>query len=156
MPNKIHLSVLLRRGPVVLTFYRGDWCPYCNITLRGYQAILPDLLNLNTALVAISPQSPKHALAFTAKHHLAFQVLSDTNNETARNYRLIYEMPENLRQLYEARGHDMIREHGSWELPLPATFIINSDGKIIYRFLKIDYTQRAEPAEILSVLRGIS
>jgi peroxiredoxin len=153
--SRVHMRALLRRGPVVLTFYRGDWCPYCNMTLRAYQTILPDLLNLNAALVAVSPQNPKHALGLTAKHHLAYQVLSDTANHTARDYRLVYKMPDILRRAYKLRGHDMIKEHGSWELPLPATFIIDKESTIRYRFLKIDYTERAEPAEILSVLRGI-
>jgi peroxiredoxin len=153
--NTIRLQDLLRRGAVVLTFYRGDWCPYCNLTLRAYQAILPEILRHNAALVAVSPQSPKHALSITSKNHLTYQVLSDKDNSTARAYRLIYQIPEILRRAYEAMGFDMIQQHGSWELPLPATFIIDQNSELRYHFLNVDYTRRAEPAEILSVLASL-
>jgi peroxiredoxin len=150
--NWIRLSDLLRKGMVVLTFYRGDWCPYCNLTLRAFQHILPEILQHGASLVAVSPQSPKHGLSLSTKNQLSYQVLSDSNNMTARAYRLVYQMPEILRRAYEAMGHDMIQQHGSWELPLPATFIIDQNRSVRYRFLNVDYTRRAEPTEILKIL----
>jgi peroxiredoxin len=153
--NWLRSEDLLKKGNIVLTFYRGDWCPYCNLTLRAYQGSLSEILKCNASLVAISSQSPKHAFSLSAKNHLAYQVLSDKDNQTARAYRLVYEIPEILRRAYEALGLDMLKENGSWELPLPATFIIDQNKRIRYRFLNIDFMRRAEPAEILSVLASL-
>ncbi len=147
----VALAALLKNGPVVLTFYRGDWCPYCNLTLRAYQAILPELTALNATLVGVSPQLPDFGLAMIDKADLTFPVLSDVGNHVARQYRLLFTLPESLRpysaSITQSNGDE------SWELPMPATFIIQRDGVVRWAFTPADYTKRLEPQVILQALR---
>ncbi len=147
----VTLAALLKNGPVVLTFYRGDWCPYCNLTLRAYQAILPELTALNATLVGVSPQLPDFGMAMIDKADLTFPVLSDVGNYIARRYRLLFMLPESLRpysaSITQSNGDE------SWELPMPATFVIQPDGVVKLAFTPADYTKRLEPQLILQALR---
>ncbi|MHB8630078.1 MAG: peroxiredoxin-like family protein [Aggregatilineales bacterium] len=144
------LAEQLQKGPVVLAFYRGAWCPYCNLQLRAYQAILPEITNLGATLVAVSPQAPDYSIDMVTKANLTFPVLSDAGNLVAREYRLVFTLPEALRP-YTANlpqyNHD-----DSWELPLPGTFVIGPDGVIRLAFTHADYTKRLEPTDILRTL----
>ncbi|GCE07791.1 peroxiredoxin-like family protein [Dictyobacter aurantiacus] len=153
----LKLSDLLSRGPVVLTFYRGAWCPYCNLTLRAYQKHLPEIQQRGATLVAISPQTPDHSLATAEKWQLEFEVLSDESNQVARAYGLVFRMSEELRTLYQRFDNDLEAYNGdsSWELPMPGTFVIAQDGTIQLAFVDADYTHRLEPAEILDALHLI-
>ncbi len=154
--NTVALDDLLRAGPVVLTFYRGAWCPYCNLQLREYQAMLPALERLGAKLVAVSPQTPDHSLSFAQKNELAFPVLSDPHNQVARTYGLVFKVAPELVETYKAVGSDLVKYNGddSWELPAPGTFVIGSDGKIVLAFVDGDYTRRLEPSAILEALGG--
>jgi peroxiredoxin len=150
----VNLSALLQQGPVVLTFYRGSWCPYCNIQLRAYQAILPHIITLGATLVAVSPETPDFSVDLVSKANLTFPVLTDLENRVARDYRLVFTLPEPLRP-YTA---NLPQHNGdkSWELPMPGTFIIAPDGLIRLAYVHADYTMRLEPSEILKTLRQLS
>ena len=148
------LADLLRQGPVVLTFYRGEWCPYCNLTLRAYQAALPQIRELGATLVAVSPQTPDNSLTTVEKKELTFPVLSDAGNAVARRYGLVYGVSEALR----TGGADLPSYNGdeAWELPMPGTFVIAQDGTIRLAFASADWTRRLEPGTILDALREIA
>ena len=147
----VTLSALLARGPVVLTFYRGEWCPYCNLQLRAYQAILPQIRDLGASLVAVSPQTPDNSLTTAEQKSLTYSVLSDVGNEVARRYGLVFSLSEALR----AVSADLPAYNGdaSWELPMPGTFVIAPDGTVRLAFVDADWTRRLEPAAILDALR---
>ena len=147
----ITLSILLKSGPVVLSFYRGDWCPYCNFALRAYQAILPEIIALHGSLVAISPQNPDNTLLTVEHKELSYPVLSDVGNRVARRYTQIFTIPEaerrpNLQSFFD---------DNTWQLPAPGTFVIAQDGRIILAFVDADFSQRLEPAAILDALRQL-
>lgn len=153
----VRLSELLQRGPVVLAFYRGGWCPYCNLELRALQKTLPEIEKLSAQLVAISPQTPDSSLSTKQKDELTFQVLSDKHNAVARQFGLVFTLPEEIRTIYKGFGHDLAARNGddSFELPFPATYVIGKDRIIRFTFVNADYTKRAEPSDILAVLRRL-
>jgi peroxiredoxin len=150
----VTLSALLGQGPVVLTFYRGEWCPYCNLQLRAYEAILPQIQQLGVSLVAVSPQTPDHSLTTAEQKHLTFHVLSDAGNEVARRYGLVYSLSQTLR----AVSPDLPVYNGdeSWDLPMPGTFVIAPDGTVRLAFVEADWTRRLEPAALLDALRALT
>lgn len=154
----VSLSGLLAKGPVVLTFYRGGWCPYCNLQLRAYQRVLPDIAALGAQLVAVSPEAPDHTLSTAEKNELAFEVLSDVDGDVGHDWRLVYELSDELRGLYAANGMDLARinANGRWELPLPATYVIAPGGRVQLAFVDPEYRRRLEPADILAALRAIA
>jgi len=156
--NVVRLVDLLERGPVVLTFYRGEWCPYCNLTLRAYQAALPAITALGATLVAVSPQTPDNSLTTVEKKELTFPVLSDAGNVVARQYGLVVSLSQDVRPLYTAIGSDLPAYNGdqSWELPMAGTFIIARDGTARLAFVDPDYTRQLEPAEIVAALRDLT
>ena len=139
---------------MVLTFYRGTWCPYCNLALRAYQRALPDIQALGAQLVAISPQIPDESLSMVEKNDLAFPVLSDQGNNVGRQYGLVFAFDAETRERYLGMGNDLVHYNGNdaWELPMPGTFVVGQDGIIKLAWAKADYTQRLEPAEILAAL----
>lgn len=153
--RQILLDDLLRQGPVVLTFYRGGWCPYCNLQLRAYQAALPEFAALGARLVAVSPQLPDNSLDTAEKNGLTFDVLSDIGNAVARSYGLVYALPPELREALRSNGKALSSINGdeSWELPVPATYVIGTDGRVLIASLHIDYRTRLEPDAILAALR---
>lgn len=153
----VTLSALRARGPVVVTFYRGEWCPYCNLQLRAYQAILTDIAALGASLVAISPQTPDNSLTTAEKKGLTYPVLSDRGNDVARRYGLVFAVDEAMRPFYASLGSAVPQFNGdaSWELPMPGTFIIAPDGIIQLAHVDADWTHRLEPAAILTRLQTI-
>lgn len=162
LPNATGSSVTLanRRaeGPVVLSFYRGGWCPYCNLELQALQEAVADVEATGAQLVAISPQTPDASLSTQQKHDLSFDVLSDVGNTVADAYGLVFDLPDALVALYKEFGIDLPTANGndSWTLPMPATFVIDTNGVVRYAFVDEDYTQRADPNDILDVLRSLS
>jgi len=156
--NTVTLSEELKNGPVVLTWYRGGWCPYCNVQLAAYQQILPQIEELGARLIAVSPELPDKAMATAEKGHLKFTVVSDLNLKVAAEYGLVFALTPEVAELYSA-FFSMKEYNGaeasSNELPLAATYVISPDGKIVYSFLHADYTKRAEPREILAALDRI-
>jgi peroxiredoxin len=162
LPNATAKSVvlkdLLRSGPVVLTFYRGGWCPYCNIQLRAYQGVLPEITGLGGRLVAISPQLPDNSLDTVNKNALTFDVLSDVGNKVARQYGLVYALPEEIRSALRSNNKALPSINGdeSWELPVPATFVVASDQHVALAYIEVDYRKRLEPEALLTCLKSLS
>ena len=162
LPNATAKSVvlkdLLRSGPVVLTFYRGGWCPYCNIQLRAYQGVLPEITGLGGRLVAISPQLPDNSLDTVNKNALTFDVLSDVGNKVARQYGLVYALPEAIRSALRSNNKSLPSINGdeSWELPVPATFVVASDQHVALAHIEVDYRKRLEPEALLTCLKSLS
>lgn len=156
--KSVSLSAVLANGPSVVNFYRGAWCPYCNLELHALQAVLPEIENLGAKLVAISPNLPDKSLTSIEKHSLKFDVLSDIGNKTAREFGLVFTLDEEIQPIYKQFGLDIPGHNGdeSWELPIPATYIIGTDRKIAYAFVDADYTKRMEPEEILVQLKKIT
>ncbi|MER5757131.1 peroxiredoxin-like family protein [Streptomyces sp. NPDC002088] len=154
----VALADLLSCGPVVLTFYRGAWCPYCNITLRALQQHHTDITARGARLVALSPQIPDESLTLSEKHSLAFDVLSDIGSGTAKQYGLAFDLPDDLAAVYDKLGFDLQRVNGGYPrtLPLPATYVIDRHGTIPWSYVNTDYTTRAEPADILATLDALS
>jgi peroxiredoxin len=152
--QSVSLAERLAEGPVVLTFYRGAWCPYCNIALRALQLAHADITARGAQLIAVSPQIPDESLSLSEKHELGFDVLSDIGCATAADYGLSFDIGEELAGVYDQLGFDMERVNAGHArtLPLPATFVIAPDGMIAWAFVDADYTQRAEPADILAAL----
>jgi peroxiredoxin len=148
----VSLDSVLQRGPAVVVFYRGEWCPYCDLTLRAYQRMLPAITALGAFLIAISPQTPDSTLTTVEKKELTFSVLSDVGNLVARKYGLVFVTPETARHpgISAANGDE------SWELPMPATFIVAQDGTIRLASVDADWTHRLEPAELLKSLEGVA
>jgi peroxiredoxin len=148
----VTLSSVLQRGPAAVVFYRGEWCPYCDLTLRAYQRILPQIKALGASLIAISPQTPDKTLTTVENKELTFSVLSDVGNVVARTYGLVFVTPEAARHpgISAANGDE------SWELPVPGTFVIARDGTIKLAFVDADWTHRLEPAELLKALEGVA
>lgn len=154
----VRLAGLLARGPVVLVFYRGEWCPYCNLTLHSLQQHLDAIEAAGARLVAISPQTPDHSLSLAERHQLRFSVLSDPDQETIRAYRLQYTLPPDNQELFlTVFGNDLRRQNadGTWNLPVPGTFIIDQNGIIQASFVDADYRRRMEPSDVLAAVRNL-
>ncbi|MFC1749529.1 peroxiredoxin-like family protein [Pseudomonadota bacterium] len=145
----------LAKGSVVLSFYRGSWCPYCNLELGALQAALPEIEALGAQLVAVSPEVPDLSITSVQQHKLAFDVLYDQGNRIAELFGLVMTLPDVLRPIYEKFGIDLPKHNGdsSFTLPLPATYIINPQGRVVYGLVDADYTKRMEPADVLQILK---
>ncbi|WBO68966.1 peroxiredoxin-like family protein [Streptomyces camelliae] len=154
----VALEGLIAEGPVVLTFYRGAWCPYCNIALRALQQHHTDITARDARLVAVSPQIPDESLSLAEKHSLTFDVLSDIGSDTAKQYGLAFDLPDDLAAVYEKLGFDLQRVNDGHPrtLPLPATYVIDREGVIRWAFVNSDYTKRAEPSDIIAALDALS
>lgn len=162
LPNvdgrSVRLYTELDQGPVVLVFYRGGWCPYCNIHLRGFQKSLADFKAAGAQVVAISPQLPDQSLTTQEKDELAFPVLSDVGLNAARSFGIAFELPMALLDLYADFDHPLENSNGvegAKELPMPATFVIRADRTIAYAHVEADYTRRSEPLEVLNLVRQL-
>ena len=152
--KRVRSGDLLLRGPLLLTFYRGEWCPYCNLALKALQDELPKITASGATLVAISPQTPDHSLSTSEKFALAYPVLSDAGNALAKQLGIVFTLNDELRPLYAGFGIDIpgYNADGSFELPVPATYLIGSNGVILERYLEIDFRQRIEPQTVLDWL----
>lgn len=148
---------LLRQGPLVINFYRGAWCPYCNLELRALQEALPAIHAAGAQLVAISPNRPDKSLTSIEKHGLQFEVLTDAHNQLARQYGLVITLDETVRSIYLQIGFDVPDHNGddTWEIPMPATYVVTPNDEIVFSFVSADYTQRAEPQAILAALTAL-
>ncbi len=153
----VDLKSLLGKNPLVISFYRGGWCPYCNMELRGLQKYLPQITELGAKLIAISPETPDNSLSTTEKNELTFEVLSDVGNQIAKQFGLVFQLPEELRPIYQSFGIDLPAYNGdeSFELPIPGTYVIDTDGTVTHAFVDPDYTKRLDPEEIINVLKKV-
>lgn len=147
---------LLDKGPLVISFYRGAWCPYCNIELAEYQERLGDIIAEGGQLIAISPELPDTSLTLVQKHALDYEILSDLNNEVAKQFGLAYQLDKKLQGVYDKFGIDLKSAQGNdnYELPFAATYVVDGDGKIIEASVNYDYTVRLEPEQAIEVLRN--
>ena len=154
----VRLSSLWQRGPLVLVFYRGGWCPYCNLELRAWQQQLGALKNLDAQLVAVSPQTPDNSLSTAEKNALAFPVLSDSALQAATAFGVAFEMPPELVEVYSRGGNDLpvLNGNGRWVLPVPATYVVDQNGSIAFAHIEADYRERAEPRDVLAAIAGLS
>ncbi|MGH6642547.1 MAG: peroxiredoxin-like family protein [Bradyrhizobium sp.] len=150
-----HLAAQLAKGPVVVTFYRGGWCPYCNLELKAYQAVLSRITSAGASLVAISPEKPDDTVSTTEKNALAFPVLSDVGQRVGKSFGLVYAFTDELRAVYDGFKLDIPGKNGSpdeWALPLSATYVIGRDGRIMFADTSVDYRRRTDPLDVLQVL----
>ena len=160
LPNAANKNVsvqeVLLNKKVVLSFYRGGWCPYCNLELQALQQSLSEFEKYGATLVAISPETPDNSLTTSEKNNLSFEVLSDTDNEIAKKFNLAFTLPEDLIDVYNGFGIDLVKSNGNTnqQLPISATYVIDQDGSIIYDFIKEDYKERADPEEIINFLKN--
>ena len=152
------LYELLNNGPVVINFYRGGWCPFCSLELKGYQNLLSEIKAAGGNLVGISPETPDNSLSNAEKFALEFEVLSDAGNSVANNYGLVFELEPAIREIYTSFDFVLPRINGddSWTLPVPATYVIDRDGTVVWADVNANYTERAEPTDVLKVLRDIA
>ncbi|MEQ9331431.1 peroxiredoxin-like family protein [Thalassobaculum sp.] len=151
----VRSTELRSRGPLVVKFYRGSWCSYCNVEVRALMEVLGEIRALGGDMVAITPELPDEAAKMTAKHGLAFEVLSDVGNRVARQYGLVWTLPDRVRDFYGRIGLDLERSNGddSWELPIPGNFVVAPDGTLLDVFADPDYRVRQEPAEVVGAIR---
>lgn len=147
---------LLDRGPLVVTFYRGVWCPYCNMELQAMQAALPDIRAAGANVVAISPQTAPNSRKSVRQNALTFPILSDVRNDVADRFGLRFALQDYLVDLYKSLKNDLPAFNGdpSWTLPMPARYVIAPDGVIAYAEVNPDYTRRPDPADLLPAIRS--
>lgn len=157
MGRSVRLTDLLAKGPVIVSFYRGQWCPFCSLELRGLQQALDEVDAAGASLVAISPNTPDVSRETVEELDLDFPVLSDRDNQVARQFNLVYEMTEENVELYTSIGRDVgaMNGTGKWELPIPATYVIDRDGIIQYAFVDLNHRRRAEPSEVASIAASL-
>ncbi len=150
--NAVDSSTLRANGRLVLCFIRGRWCPFCVGQMEAMNLILPQVENAGATLVAISPQTVKQSFFMHDQHKLRFPLLSDPGNRVARQFGLTYRVPLSQEAVYRRAFVNLPFTNGddSWELPMPATYIVDGDGTILYASGDEDYTQRPEPAEIVA------
>jgi len=146
----------LKNGPVVLTWYRGGWCPYCNITLHYLQNRLADIKTEGAILLALTPELPDNSLNTSKKNNLEFSILSDVGNVIGKNYGVVFKLSSEVATIYN-NGFGLNKKNGdaSNQLPLAATYVIDTNGIIQYAFLDADYTKRAEVSEIITALKKL-
>lgn len=149
--KEVSLSAALKNGRVILKFYRGEWCPICNLDLREIQKYMLEIKSFGANVIAISPQKPDDALTITQKNELGFEVLSDSNQDVIKAYNLQFDPGEDY---HNRRDLTLLNGDGSKMLPVPATFIIDTNRKIIATHIEADYTQRMLPSEILNFLKN--
>lgn len=162
LPNavgkQVRLADRLAEGPVVVVFYRGAWCPYCDTYLRELRARLGDIRSRGADLLAISPQAPDDSLELSDRLELEFDVLSDLDQSTSAEWGLRFDLPADLRRVYEALGMPIsdANADGSWRLPVPATFVLDPSGVVRARHVDPNYLERMEVAAILDALDSAS
>ncbi len=149
---------LLKRGPLVVNFFRGNWCPYCRRTLEALEAALPRIVAAGGHLVALTPDTGSHLAATKRGHELTYEILSDVDGAVGLQFGVLFRAPEPYRALLSDFGIDLAARHGneSWFIPMPATFVIDQSAVIRYAFVNVDFTRRAEPDEIIEVLRTLT
>lgn len=155
--HPVALADLLAKGPAVVTFYRGEWCPFCDLQLRAYQKTLPQLVASGATLVAISPQSPEKSRSTAESRGLGFDVLSDPGNAVAKAFGLTFSMNGAEQELHKAFGADLPTINGAseWDLPVPATYVIDRGGRIAWAHVDSNYTNRAEPADVIRAVSAL-
>ncbi len=152
--NDVSSAALLAQGPLVVSFYRGVWCPYCNMELQALQAALPEFAKRGAKLVAISPQTAPNSRKSVRQNELSFPILSDVKGEVGAAFGLRFSLPDYLVELYKSLKNDLpaFNDDPAWTLPMPARYVIGQDGTIVYAEVNPDYTRRPEPQDMLPAL----
>lgn len=150
----INSDTLLDNGKLIITFFRGSWCPYCNVQLKAFQDAIPQIKAKNATLIAISPQTYTFSNRLAEEHTLDFEILFDKNNEYAQKLGIVITLQDFVLSQYKALGIDLKSFNGinDYSLPIPATFVIENNGRILYTFNDVDYTKRADIQEIINKL----
>lgn len=148
---------LLARGPLVMSFYRGVWCPYCNMELKALQEALPEIAARGATLIAVSPQNAVNNRKSVRQNELGFPVLSDAGGRLAEALGIRFRLPDYLVELYKGFKNDLpaFNNDPAWTLPMPARYVIGTDGVIRYAEVNPDYTKRPDPSVLLPVLDGL-
>ena len=152
----VKLSDLWRGGPLVVIFYRGGWCSYCNLQLHAWQQHANELKRLGAALVAISPQTPDHSMDTIERNALAYTVLSDSKLDAANGFGIAFTLPPELIDLYASAGTDIpvLNGNAQWVLPIPATYVIDPTGRIRFAHVELDYRERIEPHSVIAIIEN--
>ena len=152
--NHVSSKELLAQGPLVLTFYRGNWCPYCNLELQALEEVIGDIRSRGASLVAVSQQSQKNSKLSQRQNKLSFPIVTDTNGDIAEEFGLRWSLQPYLTEVFKMFKVDLptIHEDDKWTLPMPARYVIDRDGSIFYAEVNPDYTQRPEPSDLFPVL----
>ncbi|MBR8040017.1 AhpC/TSA family protein [Burkholderia cenocepacia] len=152
--NDVSSAALLVKGPLVVTFYRGVWCPYCNIELQAINEVLPEIRSYGANVVAISPQTAVNSRKSVRTNELGFPVLSDVNGQTGADFGLRFALPDYLVELYKNLKNDLpaFNNDPSWTLPMPARYVIGQNGIVLYSEVNPDYTRRPDPSDMFPVL----
>ena len=155
--HPVRSADLLARGPLIISFYRGVWCPYCNMELQALQAALPEIEARGAGLVAISPQNPVNSRKSVRQNGLGFPVLHDAGGAVAEAFGIRFALPDYLVELYKGFKNDLptFNNDPAWTLPMPARYVIGTDGVIRYAEVNPDYTQRPDPTELLPILDSL-
>ena len=150
----IHSKEILKNGKMIIAFYRGSWCPYCNLELKALQENLSKINDKKVSLVAISPQSPDNSLSIIEKHNLTFEVLTDKDNTFAKQLGIVFELQDFVLPFYNALGINLssFNKNDDNSLPIPAVFVVNENGIIIYKFADANYMNRIDIDELLNTL----
>jgi peroxiredoxin len=154
----VRLQALLKNGPVVVVFYRGGWCPYCNIQLKGFQRSLPQITKLGAQVVAISPQLPDNSLSTQEKAELEYPVLSDVGNKVAHKFGVAYRLSDPMLKLFVDFENPLVDSNGKdgeFELPVPATFLIDAKGVVRLSHVDVDFTQRLDPDDVVEGIKNL-
>ena len=156
--GSVSSTELLSKGPLVISFYRGGWCPYCNLQLRDLQKNLAEIRAQGAELVAISPEVPDSTAETVKKHNLDFYVLSDADGVVGKKFGLMFNLDEDLKGVYQKFGINLEKANGNkkWELPLAATYVVNTQGEIFYAFVDADYKKRAETTKLIEILKNLN
>ena len=156
--NIVGSAELLKKGPLIVSFYRGVWCPYCNLELQALEAAKPEFERRGASLVAISPQTPPNSRKSVRQNKLTFPILSDTKGEVGSAFGLRFRLPDYLIELYKGLKNDLTAFNGdpSWTLPMPSRYVIGQDGTILYADVNPDYTRRPEPEDMIPALEKLA
>lgn len=153
----VSTAALLAHGPLVVTFYRGVWCPSCNLDLQALEAARPQIEACGARLIAVSQQTAANSRKSQRQNNLGFPILSDPGGDTGARFGVRWTVPPYLREIHQALGADLTQFNGedSWTLAMPARYVIGGDGVIAYAEINPDYTRRPDPAELLPVLDAL-
>lgn len=157
--NNVNLYELLKTKPVIISFFRGSWCPFCVTELEHYQKnLVTDKKSIATHFLAISPQKTEISSQLCQNNNISLTILSDEGNEVAKKYGLVFTLPDNVRDLYKNLGANLPDFNGdnSYQLPIPATYIIDQNKKIIFSYINVNYMERVDISELQNVLQKYS
>ena len=156
--HKIVLSDYYKKGPVVLIFYRGEWCPFCNLHLKSFQNRLKDFKKLGANTLAVSVDKPEYGTKIVQKDSLGFEVVSDPQADILKSYNVIYKVPDGLAKKYLNEYHIDLQAHSGridHVIAVPATYVIDRSGRIIFAYANVDYKVRTKPEEVLDILKNL-